>query len=115
MSKGLMKKGLLSGAVAAAAFAAVPTQSDAGLVYDIRVAGGTALAGGSTADGGLVGQTGTVSLQVWARVSGTDANNLNEYLQTNYITVVSNEVSGDAFTSTMTASRQAPFNTTAGR
>jgi hypothetical protein len=99
MSQGLIKKSLLSGAVAAAAFAASPTQSDAGIMLDLRVTGGSALAPGSTADSAVVANTGTVTIDLWARISGTDTNHLNDGFQHAYAVLQS--MGGGAFTSTM--------------
>ena len=80
MSQGLMKKGLLSGALIAAAVSAVPNTADAGLVYDLRFADGT-----STKDAAV----GTYSVELWARISGTDGNTTNEGIQTNYVVLQS--------------------------
>lgn len=115
MSQGLIKKGLLSGAVAAAAFAAAPTQSDAAFTYDMRFAPGGTAATVQNPDGTVtIGSTGTVFLQLWALVSGTDGNVANEGLQHNYIQIQSEKVGvGGIQTATMTLTgggRVAPFN-----
>jgi hypothetical protein len=116
MSQGLMKKGLLSGAVIAAAVSAVPSTSDASLVYDVRIVTGGTATGAQTADSKTLTSTGTVLVQVWARVSGTDGNHLNEALQANYIVLASSETAGNAFDGGFTAgTRQSPFNGTGSR
>ena len=114
MSQGLMKKGLFSGALAAAALAAAPTQSDAILIYDLRAVTGTG--GVASTDGSqvvLTGAPGTVSLELWAQVSGTDTDHVNDALQQNYVVLQSSETSGDLFTGALGSGfRTAPFNQT---
>jgi len=116
MSQGLMKKGLLSGALIAAAVSAVPNTADAGLVYDLRIVSGGTATGAQTADSKTLTSTGTVSLQLWARVSGTDASNINEAIQASYLVLQSTETSGNAFDGGITSGlRFTPFNGSGSR
>lgn len=90
MSQGFVRKGILSGAVIAAAISAVPNGVDAGLVYDVRFADGT--------DTKVA--TGPTSYQVelWARVSGEDTIRSNDAFHLAYITMLSEQVNGGAVT-----------------
>jgi hypothetical protein len=64
--------------------------ADAGLVYDLRLAGGShslqAAAGG------------TYQLELWARVSGTNGTTSDEATQFSYITLLSTQTGGGAIT-----------------
>jgi hypothetical protein len=65
--------------------------ASAGLVYDLR------FADGSHTQGAVAGQTYT--LEVWARVSGTNASTTDERLTNSYVNIVSTQASGGAITS----------------
>jgi hypothetical protein len=60
----------------------VSSQADAGLIYDLRLAGG-----GTSVPVPVAGQTYT--LELWGQVTGADTSGSNERLKHNYVTVAS--------------------------
>jgi len=74
--------------------------ANAGVLYDLRFAGAQPVGSGSAGDGvhSLGAVPGTYHLELWARVSGTNATNADEGLTNIYTAIASQQQSGGAIT-----------------
>jgi len=95
----------------------IASNAFAGVVYDLRYAAagqpaGSGLAGDGTHSLGAV--PGTYHLELWARVSGTNATNSDEGLTNIYTAIASSQSSGGAVTTAAMANGvvSAPFDAT---